>query len=128
MPPTRRSISAVTSPRFACHQRFTSSGVVPARYTKGFGASNSRVIRICVSVGRVTLAVPLFVTAISVLLLFEFLENDIELVEALRPQALVVLDPVVDRLERRPVQSIEPLPTMVTDLHGSHFAEHWQVL
>ena len=31
LPPTRRSISAiVTSPRFAFHQRFTSSGVVHA--------------------------------------------------------------------------------------------------
>src|SRR6476659_7006448 len=92
MPPTRRSISAsVTSPLFACHQRLTSSGVVHARYTRCFGASNSRVIRICVSVGRVTVAVPLLVTAISFLLLFEFLEHDIELVEPLRPQALVAL-------------------------------------
>src|SRR6476469_2014172 len=129
MPPTRRSISAsVTSPLFACHQRLTNSGVVHARYTKCFGASHSRVIRICVSVGRVTVAVPLLVTAISFLLLFEFLEHDIELVEPLRPQALVALHPVVDRLERRPVQPVEPLPAVLTNLHGSDFAKYSEVL
>src|SRR4029077_14535763 len=129
MPPTRRSISAsVTSPLLACHQRLTRSGVVHARYTRCFGASNSRVIRICVSVGRVTVAVPLLVTAISFLLLFESLEHDIELVQPFRPQALVALHPVVDRLERRPVQPVKPLPAVVANLHGSHFAEHPEVL
>src|SRR6476620_5485064 len=113
MPPTRRSISAsVTLPLFACHQRLTSSGVVHARYTRCFGASNSRVIRICVSVGRVTVAVPLLVTAIFFLLLFELLQHDIELVEPLRPQALVALLTVVDRIELRHVHPIAPLPAV----------------
>src|SRR5712691_12390192 len=97
MPPTRRSISAiVTSPRFACHQRLTSSGVVHASYTRCLGASNSRVIRICSSVGRVTVAVPLLVIAIFFLLLLVILQYDVQLVEPLRPQALVVLHPVMD--------------------------------
>jgi PhnB protein len=53
---------------FACHQRLTSSGVVQALYTRCLGASNSRVIRICRSVGSVTVAVPLLVGAIVDLL------------------------------------------------------------
>src|ERR1700704_5682458 len=110
-PPTRRSISAiVTRPRFACHQRLTSSGVVHALYTRCLGASNSRVIRICSSVGSVTVAVPLLVTITSsFLLLFEVLQHDIELLEPVRPQALVVLHPIVDRLERVAVQAVQPL-------------------
>src|SRR5881296_3260270 len=99
-PPTRRSISAtVISPRFACHQRLTSSGVVHACQTRCLGASNSRVIRICSSVGSDTVAVPLLIAAISWLLFLELLQHDVQLVEALRPGALVVLDPVVDGLE-----------------------------
>jgi hypothetical protein len=43
-----------------------SSGVVQAGKTRGLGASNSRVIRICVSAGSVTTADRLPVTAISV--------------------------------------------------------------
>src|SRR4029077_20019091 len=125
MPPTRRSISAsVTSPLFACHQRLTSSGVVHARYTRCFGASNSRVMRICVSVGRVTVAVPLLVTAISFLLLFEFLEHDVELLESRRPGALVVLHPVVNGLERPAVQPVEPLPSLVAHVDRTDLPEH----
>src|SRR3990170_7566603 len=97
----------VTSPRLAFHQRLTSSGVVNALYTRCLGASNSRVIRICSSVGSVTVAVPLL-TAISFLLL-EVLQHDIQLVEPPRPQALVSLHPVVDGLERVAVQSVQPL-------------------
>src|SRR6476661_4356799 len=129
MPPTRRSISAsVTSPLFACHQRLTSSGAVHARYTRCFGASNSRVMRICRSVGRVTVAVPLLVTAISFLLLFELFQYDIQLLEPLRPGALVGLHPVVDGLERATVQAVEPLPSLIAHVDRSHFAEDPQVL
>jgi hypothetical protein len=57
-PPTRRSISAtVSSPWFPAHHRFTSSGVVYTWNTSRAGASNSRVMRICVSDGVVTAAV-----------------------------------------------------------------------
>src|SRR6266568_6386938 len=128
-PPTRRSISAiVTSPRFACHQRLTSSGVVHALYTRCLGASKSRVMRICLSFGRVTVAVPLLVTAISFLLLLEFLQHDVQLVEPLRPGALVVLHPVMDGFERVAVQPVEPLPSLAAHVYRSHFAEHPQVL
>src|SRR5437016_6494158 len=102
-PPTRRSISTtVTSPRFACHQRLTSSGVVNALYTRCLGASNARVMRICSSVGSVTVVGALLgIASISfLLLLLEFCQHDIELVEPLRPRTLVVLHPVMDRLER----------------------------
>src|ERR671911_373375 len=126
-PPTRRSISAtVTSPRFAFHQRVTSSGVVHALYTRRLGALNSRVMRICSSVGSVTFAVPLL-TAISFLLL-EVLQHDIQPVEPLRPRALVVLHPVVDGLERAAVQPVKPLPSCVTHVNHSHFSQHPQVL
>src|SRR6266436_2711824 len=127
MPPTLRSISALfTSPRFACHQRLTRSGVVHALYTRCLGASNSRVMRICSSVGSVTVAVPLLVTAISFLLLLEFLQHDIQPLEPLRPGALVGLHPVVDGLERVAVQPVEPLPSLVTHVNHSHFSEHPQ--
>src|SRR5438445_13123451 len=129
MPPTRRSISAiVTSPRFACHQRLTSSGVVHALYTRCLGASNSRVMRICSSVGSVNVAVPLLVIAISFLLPFEVLQHDIQPVQALRPRALVVLHPVMDRLERVAVQPVQPLPSLVAHGDQAHFSEDAQVL
>src|SRR5215218_8296009 len=129
LPPTRRSISAVViSPRLACHQRLTSSGVVHALYTRCLGASNSRVMRICSSVGSVTVAVPLLVTAISFLLLLEFLQHGIQPAEPLRPRALVVLHPVMNGLERKTVQPVKPLPSFLTHLNRSHFSEYPQML
>src|SRR5918992_4459693 len=125
LPPTRRSISAiVASPRLACHHRLTSSGVVYALYTRCLGASNSRVMRICSSVGSVTLAVPLLVViaAISFLLPLEVLQHDIQPVEPLRPRALVALHPVMDGLEGVPVQPVQPLPSFVTHVDRSHFS------
>src|SRR4029450_2218478 len=68
-------------------------------------------MRICSAVGSVTVAVPLLVTAISFLLLLELLQHDVELVEPLRPGAFVVLHPVVDGLERRPVEPIHARPS-----------------
>src|SRR5918997_5169836 len=98
-PPTRRSISAIViSPRFPLHQRLTSSGVVHALYTRCLGASNSRVMRICSSVGSVTVALPLPVTSTPFLPL-EVLEHGVHSVEPPRPQALVAPNPVVDWLE-----------------------------
>src|SRR5262249_8906297 len=128
-PPTRRSIlQSVTSPRFACHQRFTSSGVVHALNTRCFGASNSRVIRICVSVGRVTFAVPLPVTGISFLLSSEFLEDGVDLLEPLRPGAFVVLDPVVDGPERLAVHAVEAAAPGVANVDGADLSQHAQML
>src|SRR5260370_1762296 len=104
MPPACRSISAiVTSPRFACHQRFTSSGVVHALYTRCLGASNSRVMRICSSLGSATVAAPLLVTAISFLLLFEFLAPAVPLPQPLRPPPLLLLDPPLHPLAPAPL-------------------------
>src|SRR3712207_7954651 len=58
----------------------------------------------------------------------ELLENGIELVEPLRPRPLVLLDPVVDGLERLALQPVEPLPALVAHVDGADLAEHAQVL
>src|SRR4026208_1744990 len=92
------------------------------------GAANSRVIRICVSVGRVTVAVPLVVIAIVFLLLHEVFQHDIQLVEPLRPRALVLLDPIVNGLERVAVEPIEPLAPALAYVDSSAFPAHTQVL
>src|SRR5918996_2111155 len=129
LPPTRRSIWAlVTSPRFACHHRFTSSGVVTALKTRCFGASNSRVIRICSSAGSVTFAVPLVVICSISFFLLEFVQHDIQLVEPLGPRALVVLHPVMDGLERLAVEPVQPLPSVFSHVDRPHFSKHPQVL
>src|SRR5262249_36743541 len=120
--------ATVTSPRHALHHRLMNSGVVHARYTRCRGASNSRVIRICVSLGRVTTADCLAVAAIVVLLLFEFLEYRVHRVKALLPRALVSLDPVMDGLERRAVEAIEPAAPVVAHVHRTDLAQDAQVL
>src|SRR5262249_37198142 len=129
VPPTRRSISQIViSPRFACHQRFTSSGVVNAFQTSSAGAANSRVIRICSSVGSDTVAVPLLLAVISCLLFPELVEDGVQRLEALRPGALVLLHPVVDGLERPAVESVDPLSSLAADVHQPHLPKHAQVL
>src|SRR5687767_14901269 len=85
-------------------------------------------MRICSSVGSVTVAVPLLAIAISFLLLLELFQHGIEPLETLRPGALVVLDPVVDGLERRPVQSVETPPPVLAHRHDPHFTQDPQVL
>src|SRR6202011_5889509 len=99
-----------------------SSGVVYALKTRCLGASKSRVIRICVSVGSVTTAVPLLVTAISLLLPLEFFQHDIQSIEAPRPRPLVVLHPVMDRLERVTIKPVDPLPPFITHVHEPHLS------
>src|SRR3954453_3012636 len=128
LPPTRRSISqAVISPRPACHHRRTSSGSVTARQTRCAGAANSRSMRIWSAAGRVTFAVPLVATGISLLLL-EVFQNVVQQLVALRPQPLVALDPVVDGLQRRTVEAVQPLPPLIAHVHQPHFPEYAQVL
>src|ERR671916_574147 len=129
-PPTRRSTSAtVTSPRFPLHQRPTNSGSVHALYTRCLGASNSRVMRICSSVGSVTVAFPLLgIAATSSLLLLEFLQHDVHPVEPLRPEALVAPHPVVDGLERPRVQPVQPLPPLLAHVDRPNLPEHPKVL
>src|ERR1700704_3136684 len=98
-----------------------SSGVVYALYTRCLGASNSRVIRICVSVGSVTTAVRLLVIAIMFLLVFlEFFQDDIQPIEALRPRALVVLHPIVDGLQGLPFQPVQPLAPLIAHTHQAY--------
>src|ERR1700680_190346 len=126
LPPTRRSTSAiVTSPRSPAHQRLISSGVVHALYTRFLGASKSRVIRICVSVGRVTTAKPLFV--IFILQFLELLQHDFQPIEALRPRPLVVLHPVMDGFERMAVDPVHPPPSLVTHIHKPALPQHPEV-
>src|SRR5215471_14421854 len=85
-------------------------------------------MRICSSVGRVTVAVPLLVTAISFLLLLELFQYDVELLEPLRPRALVALHPVVDGLERVAVHPVEAAAAVAADVDGADLPEHPQVL
>src|SRR5215207_769067 len=86
-------------------------------------------MRICSSVGSVTVAVPLLVIApISLLLPFEFVEYDVELVESLRPAAFVGLDPVVDGFEGVAVEPVEPLSSFVAHLNRPDLSEYPQVL
>src|SRR5829696_9021538 len=95
-PPTRRSIwTLVTSPRSPPHQRPTSSGSVHALYTRRLGAPNSRVMRICSSLGNVTVAAPLLAIA-TPLFLLQLFQHRVQPVEATRPEALIALHPVVD--------------------------------
>src|SRR4051812_26574756 len=105
-PPTRRSIShEVIVPRRPAHHCETSEGSVHARHTSSRGASNSRVTRISVSVGRVITAVPLLAIA-SLLHAFKHI---VERVEALLPRGLIRRHPVEDRLQRAPVERVDPL-------------------
>src|SRR4051794_16129239 len=94
------------------------SGVVHASKTRCFGASNARVIRISVSLGSVTVAVPLFATVlIFALLVLEFVQDVVERRVALLPRPLVARDPVVDRLERMAVEPVQPPAAVVADVH-----------
>src|SRR5262245_37212739 len=92
------------------------------------GASNSRRMRICSSVGSVTVADPLLVTFGITFLLLEVVQHCVELIEPLGPRALVTLDPVVDGLERLTVQPVEALPALVADVDRPDLSEHAQVL
>jgi hypothetical protein len=86
-------------------------------------------MRICVSVGSVTTAVPLLAIAIIVSLLrFEFLQYLVQRYEPLFPRSFEVLDPVVDRLEWLTIQPIHPLPPFVSDRDQAHLSKHPQVL
>ena len=62
------------------------------------------------------------------LLFFEFLQQVVQGREALVPGSFVVLDPVVDRLERPANQPVHPMPPFVADVHQAHFPQDAQVL
>src|ERR1700674_1438393 len=82
-------------------------------------------MRISVSLGRVTTACRL--SLISVLLL-QFVQDDVQLVETLCPQLLVGSDPVVDGLERLTVDPVHPLPSLITDLDQPYLLQHTEML
>src|SRR3954452_21062860 len=84
-------------------------------------------MRISSSVGNVIVAVPLL-AAIAGLLLFELVENLVQLCEPLGPRPLVAAHPVVDGLERRAVDPVEPPATLVARLDRPHGAQDAQVL
>src|SRR5215217_6969094 len=86
-------------------------------------------MRISSSAGSVTFALPLLVTcAISLLLSLEVLEHIVEAVEPLRPHPLEAGHPVVDGLERLPVDPVQALTSLVSHADRSHLSEHPQVL
>src|SRR5215217_6431461 len=86
-------------------------------------------MRISSSAGSVTFALPLLVTcAISLLLSLEVFEHVAEAVEPLRPHPLEAGHPVVDGLERLPVDPVQALPSLVSHVDRSYFAEHPQML
>jgi Nitrile hydratase beta subunit, N-terminal len=62
------------------------------------------------------------------LLSLDVFENRGELLEAVGPQALVPLHPVVDRLERSPVQPVQPSAAVLADVHGTDLAQDAEVL
>src|SRR5262249_55729898 len=87
-------------------------------------------MRISVIDGSDTTADPLvaiFVT-IALLLIFEFVEQVVESIEALVPAPLVARDPVVNGFERSSVQPVHPLPPLLAHPHEPHLSEHAQVL
>jgi hypothetical protein len=80
-------------------------------------------IRICSSVGSVTVAV-LLVTVICSFLPLEVFQHDIQLFEPIGPQTLAVGDPVVNRLERGAVQPVQPLSPLVAYVYDANLAQH----
>src|SRR5215212_5070209 len=84
-------------------------------------------MRICSSAGSVTVA-PLLASSATPFLLFQFLQNGVQLIEPSRPEALVTLHPVVDRPERLGVEPVQPPPSLPTHLHHPHLPEHPKML
>src|SRR5947209_9546721 len=67
-------------------------------------------------------------SASSFLSVLELLEYGVEPVEPLGPRLFELPHPVVDRLERRAVEPVEPPPPVVARLHGADLAQHLKVL
>src|SRR5690348_15363480 len=103
LPPTRTSASQESRDipiDFGTHHRLSSSGLVHASNTMRAGALKVRVttssrsdvrstvVRFFIGVGSLS-----FLASIELLLLFEFLDHLVQLVEACFPQLAVPLDP-----------------------------------
>src|SRR5580658_629155 len=100
LPPTRTSLSHESKVRpydFGTHHRLNSSGLVHASNTIRAGASKVRVTTSSRSVFRSTVVRFLgsvsLLASIRFLLLFQFLNNLVQLVEACVPEPAVPLDP-----------------------------------
>src|SRR5580765_3557821 len=90
------------------HHCMMCSGLDIASNTSRRGASNRRVMRISRFDGVVSANVSLFaalLTAMSLLLRFEFLQIDFQSIEPLLPGGAVALDPFGDVLQRRGPQA-----------------------
>src|SRR5688572_19993331 len=125
--PTRTSISQESSKKpvdFGTHHRLNSSGLVHASNTMRAGALTVRVtttsrsdfrstvVRFFMGVGSLSL-----LASIEFLLLFQFLDNLVQLVEARGPELAVPLDP-----RRLVLQLTRPQPAgpHATDLLRGH--------
>src|SRR3954454_13397384 len=84
-------------------------------------------MRICSSAGSVTVAVPLL-TVIACFLPLEIFGDIVQPGEPLRPRALVAAHPVVDGLERRAVEPVDPVPARLADVDRPDLAQHPQML
>src|SRR5215204_6395049 len=87
------------------------SGLLIASNTRCLGASNRRVMRISHSPGVVTSKVSLFaalLTAMSLLLSFEFLQIDFEAVQAAFPERPVALRPIGHLFQRGRFEPARP--------------------
>src|SRR5215211_7432869 len=104
------------------------SGVVYASKTRCFGASNSRRMRICVSDGSVTTALPLLTATVPFLLGLELFDDDVHRVEPVVPHPLVALQPVVDGPQWSGIEAVEPPPALVADVDQPDLAQHLAVL
>src|SRR5687768_1931750 len=125
LPPTRTSISQesrVMPIDFGTHHRLNSSGLVHASNTRRAGPLKVRVMTISRSDFRST-AVGFFIAvgslsllaSIDLLLLFQFLDNLVQLVEARVPELAVPLDP--RRLVRKAARA-QLASAHATDLLG----------
>src|SRR5918995_6596595 len=107
------------------------SGLLIASNTRCRGASNTRVMRISRSPGVVTSKVSLFaalLTAMSLLLCFQFLQIDFEAVQTAFPERPIALRPVSDLLERSRFQTARPPLRVAAAGDQPRPFEHAQVL
>src|SRR5437660_77335 len=118
MPPPGRASHSWTRfvKNFGPHHRARCCGSVHARNTSARGASNTRVR----TTSRSDDVAGSLLAAILPFLLLEFLEVLVEAVEALLPEPLERLDPVVDRLEPPGVELVQPAPPRAADADQPH--------
>src|SRR5262249_49734554 len=97
--------SVTSSVNGANHLR-TCSGFVHTSKTSAIGASNSRVVTISRSFGYSMTADPCRLGAIAALLLLEVFEVVIQPIQSVIPRLLVLVQPLVERLEASGFQAV----------------------